>query len=57
MPPDPQGAALPGRLCGPTTLSQPDYVPEKSESAMIFFVGIKNVQSFISTSMTIFVTK
>ena len=25
MPPDPLGAALPGRLCGPTTLSQPGY--------------------------------
>ena len=27
MPPDPLGAALPGRLCGPTTLSQAGYTP------------------------------
>ena len=29
MPPDPLGAALPGQLCGPTTLSQPHpgYAP------------------------------
>ena len=27
MPPDPLGAALPGPLCGSTTLSQPGYAP------------------------------
>ena len=33
MPPDSLGAALPGQLCGPTTLSQAGYAPA--------FVGTK----------------
>ena len=59
MPRDPLGAALPGRLCGPTTLSQPGYAPVCD--SLVTFVSTKlspaSMRAGLLTPELTFVTK